>query len=271
MQKRKRREYRNARKAQFVRPEPGFSLYEGRTRGKRIKYTFSDEEEGASDAPSTRRSNRQSGLSSPAELNKPIFTNSGRQIRSRSGNAAGDSVVTGQPRIPELPTNGASDSIMDVGEESRVAGRTRQSDLRHALPNESRPRKHIEGYNVLDEMEYESDASSTEEDWDGVDDDDIDGNIADDDDEEDDDDTSSEERSIGSGEREVDAKIKDQHNSLIVALRYQKAGLNLSRNDTTLNGATFNKAPHESPAAQLPDNSLPRSAAIPELDTINNN
>jgi hypothetical protein len=57
-QKRKRREYRLNRQAAFVRPDPGFSLYEGRTRGKRARYTFSDEEEDNSDALGTRRSNR---------------------------------------------------------------------------------------------------------------------------------------------------------------------------------------------------------------------
>ncbi|KAI5279402.1 hypothetical protein KEM54_004182, partial [Ascosphaera aggregata] len=35
-EKRKRRDYRLARKAAFARPEPGFSLYEGRTRGKKM-------------------------------------------------------------------------------------------------------------------------------------------------------------------------------------------------------------------------------------------
>ncbi|KAK5629592.1 hypothetical protein RRF57_005307 [Xylaria bambusicola] len=53
-EKRKRREYRLMRKEQFKRPEPGFSMYEGRTRGKRMKYTYSDDEDFYSD--STNRS-----------------------------------------------------------------------------------------------------------------------------------------------------------------------------------------------------------------------
>ena len=58
-EKRRRREYRQMRKEQFRRPEPGFSLYEGRTRGKRIKYTFSDDEaDFFSDSTGPRRSTR---------------------------------------------------------------------------------------------------------------------------------------------------------------------------------------------------------------------
>ena len=58
--KRRRREYRQMRRAQFTRPEPGFSLYEGRTRGKRMRYTF-DDDDAFSDDTSTRRSGRRCG------------------------------------------------------------------------------------------------------------------------------------------------------------------------------------------------------------------
>ncbi|KAG9879047.1 hypothetical protein KCU94_g21278, partial [Aureobasidium melanogenum] len=78
-EKRRRREYRQARKAQFSKPEPGFSLYEGRTRGKRIRYTYSDNED-ESDATGSRRSARYSGHSTPADSG-PVVTASGRQVR----------------------------------------------------------------------------------------------------------------------------------------------------------------------------------------------
>lgn len=97
-EKRKRRDYRIARKAQFARPEPGFSLYEGRTRGKKLKYTYSDDEDIFSDGlPATRRSTRNtSGVSTPTEPAGPRFTASGRQIRSRAGGLYGETLLSGQ-------------------------------------------------------------------------------------------------------------------------------------------------------------------------------
>ncbi|GES66909.1 hypothetical protein ATEIFO6365_0004009900 [Aspergillus terreus] len=97
-EKRKRRDYRIARKAQFARPEPGFSLYEGRTRGKKLKYTYSDDEDIFSDGlPATRRSTRNtSGVSTPIEPAGPRFTASGRQIRSRAGGLYGETLLSGQ-------------------------------------------------------------------------------------------------------------------------------------------------------------------------------
>ncbi|KAL4928698.1 uncharacterized protein BDV17DRAFT_298432 [Aspergillus undulatus] len=98
-EKRKRRDYRIARKAAFTRPEPGFSLYEGRTRGKKLKYTYSDDEDIFSDGlpPPTRRSGRNtSGISTPAEPAGPRFSASGRQIRSRAGGLYGESLLVGQ-------------------------------------------------------------------------------------------------------------------------------------------------------------------------------
>ncbi|UNI14398.1 hypothetical protein JDV02_001029 [Purpureocillium takamizusanense] len=80
-EKRKRREYRQMRKEQFKRPEPGFSLYEGRTRGKRIKYTYSDDEDMYSDSTGYRRSARNTGTTTPADSG-PVTTSSGRQIRA---------------------------------------------------------------------------------------------------------------------------------------------------------------------------------------------
>jgi len=79
-EKRRRREYRQMRKEQFRRPE-GFSLYEGRTRGKRIKYTFSDDENDFfSDEPVLRRSSRNTRNHTPAPSG-PITTASGRQVK----------------------------------------------------------------------------------------------------------------------------------------------------------------------------------------------
>ncbi|KAK0621395.1 hypothetical protein B0T17DRAFT_591290 [Bombardia bombarda] len=84
-EKRRRRDYRQMRKEQFKRPESGFSLYEGRTRGKRMKYTYSDEDEEFSYSDSTnRRSTRNTRNHTPAEpVNAgPVTTASGRQVRA---------------------------------------------------------------------------------------------------------------------------------------------------------------------------------------------
>ncbi|CUS10957.1 unnamed protein product [Tuber aestivum] len=87
--RRKKREYRASRKAFFNQPS-GVSLYEGRTRGKRIRYNFSTDEEGGKETsePDDNRSRRsaRSNKGSPAPHPQPqplapIFTASGRQIR----------------------------------------------------------------------------------------------------------------------------------------------------------------------------------------------
>ncbi|KAL1868495.1 hypothetical protein Daus18300_005929 [Diaporthe australafricana] len=79
-EKRKRREYRRTQKERFRRPEPGFSLYEGRTRGKRVKYTYSDEEDFYTDSTNNRRSTRNTRNHTPVEAG-PVITASGRQSR----------------------------------------------------------------------------------------------------------------------------------------------------------------------------------------------
>ena len=97
-QKRKRRDYRIARKAAFTRPEPG--LYEGRTRGKKLKYTYSDDEDIFSDGlpPATRRSTR--ARNAPEALGESTettrFSSSGRPIRSRAGGVYGESQLVTQ-------------------------------------------------------------------------------------------------------------------------------------------------------------------------------
>ncbi|GKT53807.1 hypothetical protein ColTof4_05968 [Colletotrichum tofieldiae] len=111
-EKRRRREYRQAQKARFKRPEPGFSVYEGRTRGKRIKYTYSDDEDFTDS--STRRSARNTGTSTPAEPAGPVTTASGRQIRapprlnasSAAGSVNGDSEDSRQPSEPAVGPGG---------------------------------------------------------------------------------------------------------------------------------------------------------------------
>ena len=72
-QKRKRREYKIARKDRFT--EPVYALYEGRTRGKRQRYTYSEEDE---DADSDNATSRPS-----AEPVYPLYDRSTRAKRAR--------------------------------------------------------------------------------------------------------------------------------------------------------------------------------------------
>ncbi|KAI9677464.1 MAG: hypothetical protein M1817_006418 [Caeruleum heppii] len=159
-EKRKRREYRLARKAQFTKAEPGFSLYEGRTRGKRIKYTYSSDEGEGSEAPSSRRSKNASGLSTPGEGHDgPVFTASGRQVKSRVGGSYGESTLSGQGGERSSVTNGNSENA--TGEKSqgeRSSGRPQRSGLRQQLDSWQASGEHIPGYNAVDQMEDEEDA-----------------------------------------------------------------------------------------------------------------
>lgn len=56
-------------------------MYEGRTRGKRVKYTYSDDEDAFYSDSTNRRSMRNTGANTPAETG-PVTTASGRQIRA---------------------------------------------------------------------------------------------------------------------------------------------------------------------------------------------
>lgn len=203
VQKRKRRDYRLARKAQFTRPEPGFSLYEGRTRGKRIKYTFSDEE--GSDGTSPKRSTRQSGISTPAEPAKPTFTASGRQVKSRHGGVYGETMHSGQSANQQNKHSQASPDGIDAldGVDGELTSRTRSG-------RSTGRNRDTTMHNGLEGIEDESDATSSGNEWDGGDDDDgdVDDNLADDDDDD---------------EMSEDSEEDDmEKGSLVVALRYQK-------------------------------------------------
>ena len=223
-QKRKRRDYRLARKAQFTRPELGFSLYEGRTRGKRMKYTFSDEEEGVSDAQSTRRSNRHSGVSTPAEPAGPTFTASGRRVRSRHGGAYGETMLSGHQGESEVSRNRSYDAVgADEGEEeeAQTGVRTRGVSSRNSAGQSLRSRARIDQYNEIDGMDEESDATSSGGEWDGGDDDDdeVDDHGGDGDDE----DTNMSEDNTSDGPEELDTNATtEKRDSLVVSLRYRQ-------------------------------------------------
>lgn len=184
------------RKAQFTKPDPGFSLYEGRTRGKRIRYTYSDNEED-SDATGSRRSTRQSGNNTPADSG-PVVTASGRQVRPARTGIYGESLLSGQAETPDYAAS----------ETSRTSGgRATRNSTRISPLNEDRKRK-SRGYNSFDDDSDEEDAPSSGNEWDGGDDDEN---------EEDDVDMAD-----GEDEDDMDLDQEQEQKSLIVKLKLKK-------------------------------------------------
>ncbi|KAH6610317.1 hypothetical protein Trco_000337 [Trichoderma cornu-damae] len=155
-EKRKRREYRQMRKEQFKRPEPGFSLYEGRTRGKRMKYTYSDDEDIFSDSTGYRRSARNTGTTTPAETG-PVTTASGRTVRAPPrlnvttgedlpGNVQPDNLEVatenpvgpvGRPRRSVAANSGANGSMDTDEEESEAEFGDDEDDVDAQIPEET--------------------------------------------------------------------------------------------------------------------------------------
>ncbi|KAJ5906551.1 uncharacterized protein N7473_003467 [Penicillium subrubescens] len=194
-EKRKRRDYRLARKAAFARPEPGFSLYEGRTRGKKLKYTYDDEEDIFSDDQPTRRSARNSSGVTAAEPSRPRFTASGRQVRSRAGGAYGESLLSGQ----------REDSEYEEEDDTR--------------PQRSRTSTHPNGYSGYgdEDLDDESEARSNDSgnEWDGGD-------------EEENDFEGDDEGDDASGDESI---VNGEPRSLVVQLRYGKGSAHAGPQD----------------------------------------
>jgi hypothetical protein len=170
-------------------------MYEGRTRGKKLRYTFSDDEESATDASGLRRSTRHSSRDTPVDPNASTMTSSGRHIRSRFGRSYGDTIQD---------TSGSSvrgdDSEAQV---PRADGRPRRSGRAKTSTRDE--------YGSLDELDEDEENTPSGEEWSG-DDNDPDGK---EDDEIDDDMMSNDEDEIS---------LLEEPRSLIVSLRYKKQG-----------------------------------------------
>jgi hypothetical protein len=123
-----------------------------------MKYTFSEEEdEGYSDATSTRRSTRNTGTHTPAEPAGPTITQSGRQVKSRQGGTYGESMLSGQATT--------ADAISDDSE-GIVGGRPRRAAANHSKNGwPGRGGRHIEGYNDVDEMSSDEEGDASEQDY----------------------------------------------------------------------------------------------------------
>ena len=174
-QKRRRREYRQVRRAAFTRPEPGFSMYEGRTRGKRMRYTYDDDDAFLSDDTSTRRSARQSARNTPFESGLTV-TASGRQVRQPRTGEYGESLLSNPPTNADQVEQEYSEaegvvsrarSGTEDSEEPVRSGRATRTTARPVVNGASNPRKrkHIDTYNSIDEMSDEDDADASSGGW----------------------------------------------------------------------------------------------------------
>ena len=220
-------------------------MYEGRTRGKKIRYTFSSDEDEESDAATTnRRSTRHSGISTPAEPEGPTFTASGRQVKSRHGGAYGETILSGHGAA------GASDGTETLangeGPEQAI-GRSRRSALRQELSARGGGGgDHIEGYNSIDEIEDEEDAASSGAEEYAGDDDDPDVDMKDDEAEGDDDDMSDDDVIVNDSYGPVSPDP-----TLVVQLRYQKKAPEQSAPPPKSPAAPSIAEPHAEPSLPL--------------------
>lgn len=180
-----------------------------------MKYTYSEEEDGGSDTLSMRRSNQQSGMSTPAEPSGPTFTASGRQVRSRHGGAYGESMLSGKADDSRPPSISGMDGADEEDDQPVSCGRPRRAAQQNETNYKAHSKKHIDGYIALDSMDDNSDASLSGGEWDGGDDDEPDDVIE----EEDDDVEMSDDEANPSEEEEEE---EDVPQSLIVSLRYEK-------------------------------------------------
>ncbi|KAH7041008.1 uncharacterized protein B0I36DRAFT_233345 [Microdochium trichocladiopsis] len=186
-EKRKRREYRLMRKEQFKRPEPGFSMYEGRTRGKRMKYTYSDDEDFMSDS-TNRRSTRHTGTHTPAEPAGPVTTASGRQVKA-----------------PSRMTVDASNNIVTTGDDDSFMGMAEGTGAPNGRPRRSTTNRQssANGWDDEDEDPSEPDLGDDEGD------DHVPDESEDDEDEED----------FDGDEEMADDDLEDSPKSLVVKLK----------------------------------------------------
>ena len=186
--KRRRREYRQAQRQRFRKPvENGLSLYEGRTRGKRMKYTFSDDDSEFLTDSTNRRSARNTRNQSPTEgaISAPVMTASGRQIRVPSRlneNAMGTGLSTANaPFVGE--GSGSGDVEMENSTDAVEMGRGGRPK-RSAAVHHGTGGWDVAGAKkqVKDDLEYDEDDEGSELDFG----DDEDEHVPDDEEDEDD-------------------------------------------------------------------------------------
>lgn len=214
-----------------------------------MKYTYSEEEDGGSDALSTRQSNRHSGISTPVEAARPTFTASGRQVRSRYGGAYGEIALGLNNNGQALSIGGGDGARDDV--EVQIAGARPGRATR--MRRRRRGGTQVEDDSISDELDDRSDATSSGQEWDGNDDDEVDDHADDEvDNEEMNDDVSEDELAMEDGPL--------QPRSLVVSLRYAKSTANAiptapaePENNLVSNGVSDQAPPPEANPFAMPN------------------
>jgi hypothetical protein len=165
-----------------------------------MKYTYSDEEdEGYSDATTSRRSTRNTGTHTPAEGLAPTVTLSGRRVKARQGGTYGESMLTGT-HTPAV-THGSYGTSEEPEQAEGATGRPRRA----AAPTvgakgwNSKGGAHIEGYNSVDEMNDSDEDDASEQDY--GDDEEEDDHLSLESDKDEDDLTDEEEDMVGEDEK----------------------------------------------------------------------
>ncbi|RYP21229.1 hypothetical protein DL765_002368 [Monosporascus sp. GIB2] len=255
-EKRRRREYRQMQKERFKRPEPGFSMYEGRTRGKRIKYTYSDDEDFLTDS-SNRRSTRNTGTHTPAEPAGPVTTASGRQVKapSRMTVDASNNIVTTSPDGDNETVRSKESSVGPTGRPRRSAA------VNHGTNGWSSAKTRGRGYNSMDEDEDEDESEPD------LGDDEEEDHVPDETEDEDEDDLSGDEEMA---DDEVDDNSRKSH---IVTMKVPtKAGAEDKESALNLDDYRYNGSeskPKSAKSAETAENNAPEErneesiAAVP--------
>lgn len=236
-------------KERFKRPEPGFSMYEGRTRGKRIKYTYSDDEDFTFSDSTNRRSARNTGANTPAETG-PVTTSSGRQIRAppRLNVATGDSAPNSvQGDTPDFDTEG---SVGPTGRPRRSAAMNRGTNGWTGSESRSRRNTSVGSDEEVSEAEL------------GDDEDDADEHIPEESEAEDDD--SEEDAPM------LDDDLDDQPSSLVVKLSVTPPKLKTAldpleqeKNGLAAQGTPMQDAPmQDAPMQGAPLQEAPAAASV---------
>jgi hypothetical protein len=199
-----------------------------------MRYTFSDDDEDDSDNFSTRRSARNSGVSTPAEHAGPTVTASGRHVKSRLGGMYGETILVDQRKEieNERAASAAAAASNTTGSEERE-----QEDETEGHPRGSgRPARKTRAPRRIDdssddEEDEQSGGPSSGNEWSGNEEEpDAEEFEADAEEEE-----AEEDEEMNADDEEMDdVRAPDQDkDSLVVQLRYKRGQASL-RDDHSL-------------------------------------
>lgn len=227
-------------------------MYEGRTRGKRIKYTYSDDEDVIFSDSTNRRSARNTGTNTPAETG-PVTTSSGRQIKAptRLNVATGESAPSSVKG--DTPDFDKESSLGPTGRPRRSAAANHGSNGWSGAESQSRRN-----------TSYGSDEEESEGEF-GDDEEDADEHVPEE--------SEDEEDEFGEDEDEamVDDDLDDRRQSLVVKLSVTPPQLK-----TALGPLDQEKEAPPTPKTKGPEDGAPGSPLVemkdaPALETTTEN